>query len=102
LSGGLSVGCGAGCMGLHSVGCCGWYIDAVAYLSGLCSGFESCVGLWVCSDGVCSGAASQCVWLCSTCVTWWPNNLEYALDFHLCALPTIPIECFHAGLMTLN
>jgi hypothetical protein len=65
LSGGFSVGCGAGCMGLHSVGCSGWYTDAVAYLSGLCSGFESCVGLWVCSvsvDGVCSGTASQ-----STC-----------------------------------
>jgi hypothetical protein len=49
LSGGLSVGCGVGCMGLHSVGCSGWYIDAFAYLSGLCSGFESCVSLWVCS-----------------------------------------------------
>jgi hypothetical protein len=62
LSGGLFVGCGAGCMGLHSVGCSGWYIDAVVYLSGLCSGFESCIGLWVCSvgvDGVCSGTASQ-------------------------------------------
>jgi hypothetical protein len=46
-------------------------------LSGLCSGFESCVGLWVCSvgvDGVCSGTASQCVWLCSTCVTWWRGD----------------------------
>jgi hypothetical protein len=57
-------------MGLHSVGCSGWYIDAVAYLSGLCSGFESCVGLWVCSvaylSGLCSGFES-CVglWVCS-------------------------------------
>jgi hypothetical protein len=22
-------------------------------------------------DGVCSGLASWCVWLCSICVAWW-------------------------------
>jgi hypothetical protein len=39
-------------VGLQSVGCSGWYIDAVAYLLGFCSGFESCAGISVCSVGV--------------------------------------------------
>jgi hypothetical protein len=51
----------------------------------LCSGFESCAGLSVCSvgvDGVCSGLASPCVWLCSTCVTWWYCKKYYLKMAH--------------------